>query len=159
MPSLARIPFSPATERVLLSLGRWLLFIAIVHFVLGFLVVVGSCATGWFSIAAFDLDALGGTFLVATALLYLGSALLLIVEGVMLVQAKSAFQRVATSDSNDQGELVNAFRRVRVFFMLETLLFALMIAGTLGGAVVTLAWPELGDPNPFRSGSTFEVGS
>lgn len=142
--SVARIPFSTEDEGVLRQLSGWMLFIAIVHFVGAGLLLLGGCCVlvGGSSVLAGASSmgpgaelgmGMGALFVVIAAFMAVLTAIL-IFQGVLLVQARSDFNQVVQSDVSDQAYLTSAFRRLKLFFLIEV---ALGVLGLLsnGGQI------------------------
>lgn len=155
MAALARIPFTPQTESVIRQMAGWMLFVAIVHFVLGLLVSLAGFGGG-----ATVLVAIGGgggvEFLIALflVLVYGSLGLVMLLEGILLVRARSALGAVVDSDTNDQEHLSAALRRLEVFFYVEIVLGLLSLLGSVLQIGVALFAPAL-----QHMGALSQVGS
>lgn len=126
----ARIPFDASEEKRILGLGQWMMAVAIIHFLLGGLVVLLSCfaCIGAAQMLSQGLTGIFGALRVFFALL---SGPVLIIQGVLLLKAKKSFDTVVATDQNDQAELATAFGQVRVFFMIEVAYGALQLCLTM----------------------------
>lgn len=114
----ARIPFDANEEKRILGLGQWMMAVAIIHFLLGAVVVLLSCF-GCFGAVQMISQGLTGIFAAVRVFFALLSGPILIIQGVLLLKAKKSFDTVVATDQNDQAELASAFGQVRVFFMIE----------------------------------------
>jgi hypothetical protein len=114
----ARIPFTPADEAKISSMGQWMLVVAIIHFVMGGIVLLMSCF-GCVGIAAVLSQGLTGIMGAVALFFALLSGPVLVGQGVLLLQAKKSFDMVVTSDQNDQAFLAEGFTKVKIFFMIE----------------------------------------
>ena len=143
MASLARIPFRPADEQVINTLNGWMLFLAIIHFVGAAFVFLGSCFGGFGAVTLMAINPLWGALTIVQMLLVLVLGVGLVAEGAMLVQARSALSNVVASDVDDQKFLSTAFQRLKFFFMLELVWFALNVLFALLGLVTAVVAPEM----------------
>lgn len=144
MASIARIPFSQSDEAMINSMSGWMLFLAIVHFLGGAFFLTCGCFGGIGAGASFAVSPVGAALLTLQMLSFLVLGVLLTVEGVMLVQARGALGAVVTSDQNDQELLSRAFNKLKLFFMLELLWFAINIFVGLLGLALAIVAPEMG---------------
>ncbi len=143
MASLARIPFSPSDEAQINTLTGWMLFIAIIHFLGGAFFLTCGCFGALGAGGMMAISPAGGVLTIIQMLLMLILGVVLIIEGVMLVQGRSALSSVVTSDTGDQQYLSEAFKRLRFFFMLELAWFAINILVAIIGLLVALIAPEM----------------
>ncbi len=143
MASLARIPFSPADEQQINTLTGWMLFMAIVHFLLGALCLTCGCFGALGGGAMIQLNPAGGVLTILQMLIWLVLGVVLIIEGVMLVQGRSALASVVTSDTGDQQYLSDAFKRLKFFFMLELAWFGLNIVVAILQLISAFVAPEM----------------
>lgn len=143
MASLARIPFRPADEQVINTLNGWMLFLAIMHFVGAAFIFLGGCFGAFGAITLLAVNPLWGILTAVQMLLVLVLGVGLVAEGAMLVQARSALSKVVASDVDDQKFLSTAFQRLKFFFMLELVWFALNVFFALLGLVTALVAPEM----------------
>lgn len=114
----ARIPFTPADEAKIASMGQWMMVVAIIHFVIGGLVLIFMCF-GCLGVAAMLSQGLPGIFGAIRAFFGLLAGPVLVGQGALLLQAKKAFDTVITSDQNDQAFLAEGFMKVKIFFIIE----------------------------------------
>ena len=141
--SVARIPFSHAEESVLNQLSRWMVFIAIVHFLGAALAILGACL--FFGVGAMGAGAasqLGGAemgvaMMVGGLVVVLVGAIL-VAQGVLLLQARNGFSAVAQTDDSDQAYLSYGFRKLKLFFLIEVILGALGLLSNCGGLIMTV---------------------
>lgn len=155
MAALARIPFTPQTEKVIGQMAGWMMFVAIVHIVLGLLFATGGAVGGGALALTFG-DRLGAGALamgIGLALVYGLLGLVLALEGFLLIRARSAFNAVVDTDTNDQEHLSTALRRLKVFFLVEVILGALASLGSVIQIAIVIAAPALTDMSALQVGS------
>jgi hypothetical protein len=143
LASLARIPFSPSDEQVINTLNGWMLFVAIVHFLFGAFCLTCGCFGAIGGGATMALSPAAGIITILQMLVLMVMGVLAIVEGVMLIQGRSALSSVVTSDTGDQQYLSDAFKRLKFFFMLELLWFSFSVLSALLGLILAIVAPEL----------------
>jgi hypothetical protein len=145
MASLARIPFTPEQEGTISTLAGWMLFVLVVHFIAGGLALIGSCLGVFGAVASFSLSPVYGALQVVQMLLVLGLAVALLVQGVLLVQARGALSSVVQTDTSDQEHLSVAFKRLKVFFLVEVGFTGINLLMALVSLGMTFAMPEIPD--------------
>ncbi len=106
---LSRIPFTQAAEARIKSLAWWLSVLGWVCVVAGFLDLVGLVTP-------------------ARNAGQLGNAILHLLVGFWCLQAAKAFNKVATTDENDQGYLVQGFTQLRKIFLLQGIMILIGLA-------------------------------
>ena len=106
---LSRIPFTTAAEARIKSLAWWLNILGWVSVVAGFLELVGLITP-------------------AHNPGQLGNAIIHLLVGYWCLQAAKAFNKVATTDENDQGYLVEGFRQLRKVFLLQGIMILIGLA-------------------------------
>jgi hypothetical protein len=143
LASLARIPFSPSDEQQINTLTGWMLFMAILHFLGGAFFLTCGCFGAMGGGGMMAVSPAGGILTIIQMLLMLVLGVVLIIEGVMLVQGRSALSSVVTSDTGDQQYLSDAFKRLKFFFMLELVWFAINILVAIIGLLIAIIAPEL----------------
>lgn len=141
--SVARIPFTSAEEGVLSQLAGWMLFIAIVHFIGAAFALFGSCIIlGTGVLGAGAASQLGGAqmglAMIVVAVLVAVAAIVLLYQGVLLVQARSRFQAVVRTDEADQANLSAGFGKLKLFFAIEVVLGVLGLVSNAGQIVVQI---------------------
>lgn len=158
MASVARIPFSPQDETVISTLNGWMLFLAIIHFIgaaffllCGCIAVVGAAG----QIAQAVLGGIVYTLQMFT-LPVLGAIML--AEGIFAIQARAALDKVVSTDQADQQFLTEAFKKLKLFFMLELAWFGVSVVSSLLGMIVTIVAPELAGPQGFDMSQTGDFG-
>ena len=121
---LSRIPFSPRAEASIVELSKWMRIagvITIVGAVIRVLVLVTVRNDLGQAISAFI------TFLI----------------GMWTLQAATAFRAVATTDTADQRNLMQAFAHLRRVFLVQATLvivgLAVVLVGVIGAAIFFLA--------------------
>ncbi|UJR85331.1 hypothetical protein [Sandaracinus amylolyticus] len=129
----ARIPFTPADESAIRTLVGTMLFLLVVNFVFGALGLLGGCLSfaGVPAQAQFHPMAAVGAAITALTILLYGAGM--IGQGALLVQVRRALEQVVTTDTQDQALLATAFARLRLFFLLEAVLFFVMMGMQCGG--------------------------
>jgi hypothetical protein len=144
--SVSRIPFTAVEEGVLRQLSGWMLFIAIVHFIVAAFALVAGClfaSMGSVLTAAFaKFGAVAGAGIAVVILALVVSvvaATILTIQGVLLTQARGSFFAVVTSDAADQLHLVNGLRKLRLFFLIEIILLGLGVLGSGANLVSGIA--------------------
>lgn len=138
----ARIPFTTAEEGVITQLASWTLFIAIAHFIIGGLALLGSCGISVGAFGLFSGAAGYAVVLLLQALLTVATGGLVVFQGVQLLGVRTDLTKVVETDSNDQGHLSSAFTKLKMFFLLELVAFALAAVLALLGIVGALVAPE-----------------
>jgi hypothetical protein len=168
MASLARIPFSKDDEGVINGLNTWMMVAAIVHFIGAALFLPCGCFATFGMGMQISVSPIGGILGVVQMLCLMALGVVLIVEGVAIVRARGALEKVVSTDQNDQELLSQAFRHMRLFFTLELAWFALNLLVALLALVVAIVAPELAGPglqglgqpgaSPFGGGGGFDQG-
>ncbi|MDQ3033776.1 MAG: hypothetical protein M3Y87_15275 [Myxococcota bacterium] len=131
--TVARIPFTPSDESAIRTLVGTMLFLLIVNFVIGGLMVVGSCFAFLGVPGQLTFHPLAGVGMVMSALgivLYGGGT---IGQGVLLLQIRRSLEQLVQTDSQDQSLMADAFAKLRIFFLLEAALFAVGMFLSCGG--------------------------
>ena len=124
-----RIPFTQEDEQRIASAATW-----------GMIVSITSIASGGLSLlvqAPIILDNPGLRGLIAAPVLV---AVYTLVVNVWLLQASLAFRKVALTDEADQVYLLEGFRKLRAYFMIQVILilamfglFGIMMLALMGG--------------------------
>ena len=112
-----RIPFTPEDEQAIASASTW-----------GLIVGGTSIATGIISLLVqipmiLETEALRG-FIAAPVL----QAAFTVLINVWLLQASLAFRKVALTNEADQAFLLEGFRRLRAYFMIQLILIIAAVA-------------------------------
>lgn len=115
---VARIPFTAGQEATVRSLAFWLKLTGWIHIVLSAFDLLNMFAT----------RNAGGLF----------SALIKILVGTWCLQASRAFHKVATSDDADQSNLMVAFGKLRVLFLLQAMMVILALVLVAAGVLAFL---------------------
>jgi hypothetical protein len=148
--ALSRIPFLRRDELMILSMSRWMRFIAAVKIIGGFLTVfvllvalifVGiGASTGRPELGKLEQFVaenrllLGGLWIFAMILAVAGTVL-----GYVLYHAADDFDRVARSDEADQDYVANGLLRLKIYIQVSILLaLAGAFVGIAAGAVLFL---------------------
>ncbi|MCA9688887.1 MAG: hypothetical protein R3A51_18045 [Nannocystaceae bacterium] len=124
-----RIPFTQEDEQRIASAATW-----------GMIVSITSIASGGLSLlvqAPIILDNPGLRGLIAAPVLV---AVYTLVVNVWLLQASLSFRKVALTDEADQVYLLEGFRKLRAYFMIQVILilamfglFGIMMLALMGG--------------------------
>ena len=150
--SLARIPFSELDHVVIRKLNGWMLFLAVVHFIAAlFALCCGFVATTG-AVAAIARSPLGGVIYTGQMMSVPVLGAVMAVEGVFVLQARSALERVWSTDEDDLRHLSTAFRKLKLFFMLELVWFAVSLFTSFAGLLVQVIAPELVPTRPGAPG-------
>ena len=129
--SLARIPFTAEDEGIIRSLGGWMLFIAIVHFIIGGLLLICGCFGVFGAVASIATQGIAGILMVVMVAFLALIAVALIGQGVLLVQGRTAFRGVADTDHADQQFLAEAFGKLKTYFLVEVVVGGLGLVMTI----------------------------
>ncbi len=119
-----RIPFDALDEQRIASAATW-----------GMVVSITSLATGALSLILMVTQLSNGGWLGGRESLFLLAAFPLVqtvvtlLINVMLLRASLDFRKVALTDEADQAFLLQGFRNLRVYFMLQVLMYLLMVGG------------------------------
>ncbi len=115
-----RIPFTPEDERAIASASTW-----------GLIVAGTSLATGLLSLLVqvpVALKLAGMSALIALPILQAAFTVLI---NVWLLQASIAFRKVALTNEADQAFLLEGFRQLRAYFMIQVVLILVAVALSL----------------------------
>ena len=143
--SLMRSPFAAADELTIISMARWMRFIAIVTIISGLLtftaVIVGVFFVGLMTVPltlrvghGADLLVVHRGYLMLGACFALALSLVNLYIGSVLYQAADAFDRVAQTDEADQKYLAFGVERLKRYF--QTFVVLAILAFLVGVAVV-----------------------
>jgi hypothetical protein len=150
--SLARIPFSAADEQVIGTLNGWMLFLAIIHFIAAVFVLGCGCFGLVGAVGQLGANPVGGALFTLQMFTLPVLGAVMGVEGLLALQARSALEKVVSSDSSDQQFLSDAFHRLKLFFMLELVWFGVSVLSSFFGIVLGIVAPELA--GGFGAGDT-----
>lgn len=131
--STARIPFSSDDENAIRMLVATMLFLLVVNFLVGGLGLLGGCISFVGVPARMALHPMAGVASIVTATCTFLYCAGMIGQGALLLQTRSALERVVTTDTHDQQLLGEAFAKLRLFFGLEALMFLLSLGLQCGG--------------------------
>ena len=131
--SAARIPFTSDDESAIRTLVGTMLFLLIVNFVFGGLGILGGCMSFLGVPAQMTMHPLAGVGALLTALMILLSCAGMIGQGALLLQTRRSLEQVVTTDTQDQALLADAFAKLRLFFLLEAVLFLVAMGLQCGG--------------------------
>lgn len=111
-PGLSRIPFTVEAENGIRNVAYWMNLAGAISAVVGGLTLLQNLYQA-FSAHYYDL----GDFC---------NGIIKIILGAWLIQAAGAFRKVADTDEADQAYLVIGFRKLKSFFLLQSI-FILLI--------------------------------
>lgn len=117
---LKRIPFTKATEERIGWLSTWMMIAAILE------LIAGAANVVTMFVPKFNFS-------------HGLSAVLSILIGVWLLQAAGAFKKVVTSDTADQMYLVQGFSKLRLVFLLKSVLIIIMLAFVCAMVLIVMA--------------------
>lgn len=127
-PPLARIEFGEADEQRMGRLAWAMGIVGLLQCVLG---GIGVLFALWLVVTVlghFEREPIGTLVVVVVALM---ATVLPLYQGVMLREAGERIGHAASSDDDDQEHIAAAFRRLRVVFIIETLLALPLAYGLL----------------------------
>jgi hypothetical protein len=143
MASLTRIPFSPSDDALIGSMNGWMMFAAVMHFIGGAFFLICGCFAIFGTFATFSVSPIGGILSLLQMLSFAVLGIVLLGEGAAIVQARSAFAQVVATDTDDQAQLSTAFKRLKLFFMLELLWFAINVFVAILALLTAIVAPEI----------------
>lgn len=141
--SVARIPFTPADEDAIRMLAGTALFLTVMHFVVGALGLLGSCGGAIGVPTAFAFSALGGLASMGTAFCLLLWSAGMIAQAVLLIQLRTSLTAIVETDTGDQAHMADAFAKLKLFFLVEALLFAVGMGLTLFVSMSQVFGPQV----------------
>lgn len=121
--TVARIPFTPEDEGAIRQLTGAMMFLLVVNFIFGALALLGGCFSFVGVPANFSMHPGAGVGALMTAIGVVVYAFGLIGQGALLVQIRQALVAVVETDTGDQQHLSLAFARLKMFFLIEAVLF------------------------------------
>lgn len=127
---LSRIPFSQESEKQIASLAGWMSIFAVI----ALLGMIGSLVG---MIAFADVSQLGG---VAVNLLL----------AIWALQAASAFKSVARTDTADQVFLTEGFTKLRMIFLMQSLLIIMTLAIMFAALLIILLQTSINVAGPIQ---------
>lgn len=143
MASKSRIPFDPREERVVADLARWMGLLGRFQFVAAtFVFILLLAAVALVTTAEMLEPATGAegeqalvsigevsrTGIGVTVAVVLGFSLVFLRGGMLLISAAEDLELLLTKDERDQLHLDAALRRLRSYFVLESVLMAGVVA-------------------------------
>jgi hypothetical protein len=147
--SLARIPFLPAEELTILSMARWMRFIALITivsalamlFAISVALVFGTFATVPATVRigkGADVLVIKVGYLILAMVTAVVASLVNLYVGLTLYQAADDFEHVVLSDSADQQYLSHGLERLKRYFQIFVCVSALtfVLAFAVAGAIV-----------------------
>lgn len=142
--TVARIPFSPDDESAIRTLVGTMMFLLVVHFVVGGVFVLGGCLTFMGVPAQFNVHPAAGLGSVLTGLSVFVMGVGMIGQGVLLVQIRRSLDQLVSTDSQDQALMADAFAKLKWFFLAEALLIFVGMGATTGGFLTQAFGPAIG---------------
>ena len=139
----ARIPFSPEDESAIRTLVGTMMFLLIVNFVFGGLGVLGGCLSFLGVPQQMSMHPMAGVGALITALMMLIYSAGMIGQGAILFQTRKSLEQVVTTDTQDQALLADAFAKLRLFFLLEAVLFFVAMTMQCGGFLTQAFGPAM----------------
>lgn len=137
--SVARIPFSSADTQVIRTLAAAAMALAGVQGLISVPLLLYDC------MALLDLFLGGRSPILAIARFLSGLCFVavMIAQAVPLIQMRRALTEVVRTDSNDQGQMAEAFAKLRLFCLLEVLWSVAAIARTIVEFMTLLLSPTM----------------
>ena len=148
----ARIPFSPDDESAIRTLAGTMMFLLVVNFIFGGLGVLGGCLSFLGVPAQMSMHPMAGVGALITALMILLYCAGMIGQAALLFQTRQALEQVVTTDTQDQALLASAFAKLRLFFLLEAVLFFVAMTMQCGGFLTQAFAPAAMMPGQFGGG-------
>jgi hypothetical protein len=125
MDTARRIPFSPEDEERIASAGLWGIIVAITSIASSVLSVIGVV------VLAFKMPTGAGAIMGAALIPGLIGLIIGVVLAVFLLQASTAFRKVALTDEADQHYLLLGFGKLRNYFMMMGIVIIVIIGGAV----------------------------
>lgn len=129
----ARIPFTPDDESAIRTLVGTMLFLLVVNFIFGGLGILGGCLSFLGVPQQMAMHPMAGVGALLTALFTLLYCAGMVGQGALLFQTRRSLEQVVTTDTQDQALLADAFAKLRLFFLLEAVLFFVLMGLQCGG--------------------------
>ena len=150
--TVARIPFTADDEGAIRQLTGAMMFLLVVNFLFGALMLLGGCLAFAGVPMNFQAHPAAGAGAVLTALAMAVYALGMIGQGAILVQARQALAAVVDTDTSDQLHLSLAFSRLKMFFLLEAVMFLMLMGMSCGGMLTQAFGPAQAAMQGFGGG-------
>jgi hypothetical protein len=147
----ARIPFTQDDEGAIRTLVGTMLFLLILNFAFGGLGILGGCLSFVGVPGRMLMHPMAGVAALLTAFSLTLYCVGMVGQGVLLVQTRRALEQVVATDTQDQALLGEAFSRLRLFFLLEAVMFVLSILLQCGG-LLTQAFGPIGQLHQLGGG-------
>lgn len=148
----ARIPFSPDDESAIRTLVGTMMFLLVVNAIFGGLGILGGCVSFLGVPAQMALHPMAGVGGILTALMILLYCAGMVGQAALLFQTRRSLEQVVTTDSQDQALLADAFAKLRIFFLIEAVLFFVAMGMQCGGFMTQLFAPAMPMPGQFGGG-------
>ncbi len=147
----ARIPFTQDDESAIRTLAGTMLFLLILNFAFGGIGILGGCLSFVGVPGRMLIHPMAGvaTFMIAFSVSFYCAGM--IGQGVLLAQTRRALEQVVATDTQDQALLAEAFSKLRLFFLLEAVMFLLAIMAQCGG-LLSQAFGPLGQLSQLGGG-------
>ena len=117
-----RIPFTKQDEDRIAGASTWGTLVAIIFIVS---TLISSGLSGMFAARA------GLGLMISAGLSNLVSLVLVVLLGILLMQASSAFRKVARTDVADKAYLLRGFAKLHKFFLIMGISLLVMIVSTI----------------------------
>ncbi len=117
-----RIPFTKQDEDRIAGASTWGTLVAIIFIVS---TLISSGLSGMFAARA------GLGLMISAGLSNLVSLVLVVLLGILLMQASSAFRKVARTDVADKAYLLSGFAKLHKFFLILGISLLVMIVSTI----------------------------
>lgn len=149
---LARVHFTPEEEQTIVSMARWMRFMAVVGIVGGMLILfflvlgigvwsaaqtLGSSSPAWTKVDQFFDGA--GPSLYLLAAIFLLAAIVTLWQNYALYHSGDFFNLVARTDIADVDYLARGLDKLRTFFKIQVLTAVVTVAVAVGTAVAFLS--------------------
>lgn len=152
MRALSRIPFAPREQRVISGLGKWMgrlgrfqivasvfvfvVLLAVTGVITTVEVIEPATATGEQPLVSIGEVSRGAIAAVVAVVIVI--SLVFLRGGMLLISASDDLESVATTDELVQHHMEGALRRLRSYFILESLLMIGIVAAAYAGTI--LGW-------------------
>ena len=128
-----RIPFTPEDESRIASAATWGMIIAVCS-------LVGSAISLLTTTLALNSLSAGMPGMGMFAIIPWVSIGVTVLLNIWLFQASSAFRKVAVTDEGDQQYLLEGFRKLRAYFMVQVILILAALAMGLLAGIFVASW-------------------
>lgn len=149
--NLARVPFIREDEETIISMARWMRFIAVIGIVAGILMLIALVIAAGLLAAVHNLgdnpqwakprEAVMelGTLIYFLMAVFLVAAIATLWQNFALYHAGDYFALVARTDDADVDNLAYGLDRLRVYFKIQVMVMVITVAVAFGTALVVAA--------------------